>query len=559
MKNIIKNSFFICLLFLANSCTKLDQQIFDSPTPANAIKTQADVDNAIVGLYSQLNSWSAFKEQEFILYPWADDLSSVFTNAEGVWGAKINVNSGTANTSNVWSRFYQAISNANAVISYTQTLTLTDAYRAKARAEAKFIRGLCYFYLVQYYGPVPITTTVFDASTNLQPSRSSIDSVYQLILSDFAEGVTALPTRSAQIASEFNRATQGAAQGFLAKANLTYANYLDLNQRSSQSQVYYGRAKAEADSIINSGQYILLPDYAKLYDVSNKVLPYSEVIFGVAYARDPTQTNVTATGSNWAAYFNPSTKPNCGGNGTNKTGNGALKVHPWFYDRYNTGEYVNDYRVATTFTTTWVNTTGKTVVTYPLIPPTGALTESQPYINKYNDPGSITVQNCINDLYLLRFSEIYLIKAEAENELHGPTATALTAFNAVRARARLANGTPRTAPADLTLAQVPTKEAMRMKIFDERGLEFVGEFNRWFDLVRVRYSDNKRTMYEYQFGTFLQTLTAGLPTYNSTTKLWSAGRTEKTNIIPFDKKYLLYPIPANELSVNLNMTQNPGW
>ena len=35
-----------------------------------------------------------------------------------------------------------------------------------------------------------------------------------------------------------------------------------------------------------------------------------------------------------------------------------------------------------------------------------------------------------------------------------------------------------------------------MKIFDERGLEFVGEFNRWFDLVRVRYSDNTRTMYE---------------------------------------------------------------
>jgi len=42
--------------------------------------------------------------------------------------------------------------------------------------------------------------------------------VYQQIFSDFAEGVTALPTRSTQIAAEFNRATQGAAQGFLAKA-----------------------------------------------------------------------------------------------------------------------------------------------------------------------------------------------------------------------------------------------------------------------------------------------------------------------------------------------------
>jgi len=321
----------------------------------------------------------------------------------------------------------------------------------------------------------------------------------------------------------------------LAKANLTYANYLDLNQRSSESAVYYGRARSEADSIINGGQYILLSDYAKLYDISNKVLPYSEVIFGIVYTRDPTKVDVTCEGSNWANYFNPNTKPNCGGAGASKTGGGAFKVHPWFYDKYNTGDYVNDYRVATTFTTTWVNTTGKTVVTYPLIPPTGALTESQPYINKYNDPSATAAQNCGNDLYLLRFSEIYLIKAEAENELNGPTAASLAAFNAVRARARLANGTPRTTPTDVVLSQVPTKEAMRMKIFDERGLEFVGEFNRWFDLVRMRYSDNVRTMYEYQFGTFLPSLTAGLPTYNATLKTWSAGRTEKTNIIPFDK------------------------
>jgi hypothetical protein len=559
MKNIFIISIIICSLFIVSSCTKIDQQIYDAPTPTNAIKSQSDVDNSIIGLYSQLNSWSGFKEQEFILYPWADDLSSTFSNAEGLWGAKINVNSGTPNTYNVWNRFYQAISNANAVISYTQTLSLNDTYKAKARAEAKFIRGLCYFYLVQYYGAVPLTTTVFDANTNLQPTRASVDSVYQLILADFSEGVTTLPTRTAQPTSEFNRATQGAALGFMAKANLTYANYLDLNKRTSESVLYYGRAKAEADSLINSGQYSLLSDYAKLYDVTNKVAPYSEVIFGIAYSRDPTVVNVTAEGSNWAAYFNPSTKPNSGGNGAFKTGNGAIKVHPWFYDKYNSAEYVNDYRVATTFTTTWINTTGKTVVTYPLAPPTGGLTESQPYINKYNDPGSITVQNCINDLYLLRLSEIYLIKAEAENELNGPTAIAMTAFNAVRARARLANGTLRSAPADLVLAQAPTKEAMRMKIFDERGLEFVGEFNRWFDLVRMRYSDNARTMYEYQFGTFLPTLTAGLPTYNTTTKVWSTGRTEKTNIIPFDKKYLLYPIPANEIAVNQNMSQNPGW
>ena len=541
MKNTnFKITIIGCLLILM-SCAKVDQQIFDSPTPTNAIKTQADVDNAIIGLYSQLNSWSSFKEQEFILFAWADDLSSVFTNALGTWGAKVNVNSGTTNLTNVWSRNYQAISNANAVISYSQNLALTDAYKAKAIAEAKFIRGLNYFYLVQYFGAVPITTTVFDAQSNMKPVRNSVDSVYQLILSDFAEGVKSLPTRSAQASGEFNRATQGAAQGFMAKANLTYANYLDLQNRSSEAKLYYSRASAEADSIINSGQYFLITDYAKLWDLASEKNAYTEVLFGIAYAKDPSVTNVTAEGSNWAAYYNPSTKPNCGGNGTFKTGNGALKVHPWFYEKYSTGEYLNDYRTETTFTTTWVNTTGKTVVTFPLIPPTGALTESQPYINKYNDPGSITVQNCDNDLFLLRLAEIYLIKAEAENEINGPTAIALNAFNAVRARARNANGTARLTPVNITTAQVPSKESLRMKIFDERGLELVGEFNRWFDLVRMRYSDNSRTMYEYQFGTFLPSLTGGLPTYNATTKTWTTGRTEKTNIIPFDKKYLLYP------------------
>ena len=64
-------------------------------------------------------------------------------------------------------------------------------------------------------------------------------------------------------------------------------------------------------------------------------------------------------------------------------------------------------------------------------------------------------------------------------------------------------------------------------------------------------------MYEYQFGTFLPTLTPGLPVYKN--KVWSTGRTEASNIIPFDKKYMLFPIPANETAVNPNLTQNPGW
>jgi hypothetical protein len=562
MKNIHLSYTIIFVVLLTWSCTKVDQIIYDAPTPTSAIKTQADIDNAICGIYSKLNAWDCFKEQSFTTIPYADDLSSTATNNTGIWAARIGVNAGVSNTLNVWRAFFTCISNANAVLGYIETTKISDVYKTKARAEAKFLRGLAYFYLVQYYGGVPITTTVFNGSTDLNPSRASVDSVYKLILSDLKEATIGLPTRLVQPSTEFNRATQGSAYGYLAKANLTYANYLSLNNRSSESTKYYTDAKASADFIINSGQYSLIADYSKLWDVTQEKTAYTEVMFGIAYTRDAVTTNVVSEGSGWAAFYNPSSRPNVSGNGALKTGNGTYKVQPWFYERYTTGEYVNDYRVETSFLTSWNNTSAKLSIAFPFVPAVGVVigaTESQPYVNKYTDPNGVALQSNENDLFLLRFSEMYLIKAEAENELNGPTAEAFTAFNAVRARARKANGVARSAPADLTLTVAPTKQAFRMKIFDERGLEFVGEFNRWFDLVRMSAADDKTTMYEYQYATYLPTLVAGLPTYNATTRTWSNGRTEKTNVVPFDKKYLLFPIPTNELSVNNKMTQNPGW
>ncbi len=550
------------IFFGINACTKIDQKIYDTQT-TNNIKTQADVDLAILGLYAQFNSWSGFKEQFPLEIPlFADDLSSI----SGQWGTKLGITPSTTNIYNFWSRYYQAISNANAVIAYADSLKLTDTYKAKARAEAKFIRGLSYFYLVQYFGRVPITTTVFNYQSDFKPKRSSVDSVYNLIFSDLAEGITALPTRTNQVASEFNRATQGAAQGFLAKAYLTYGNYLDLNHRAGEAQIAYSHAKAQADSLIAYQPYQLMTDYAKLWDINNEKNAYNEVIFGIAYTRDYSLTDVTCEGSNFATFFNPTSRANICGNPKNGIGTGRVKVQPWLIERYTQGDFANskkdtiDYRVETSFLTTWADINGKTRFTFPFTGVTGNIAESQPYINKYKDPNGVAIEDNENDLFLLRLSEIYLIAAEAENEMNGP-ANALGTFNKVRQRARNANGISRTLPADLNLSQVSTKEAMRMKIFDERGLEFVGELNRWFDLVRMRYSDNIQTMYEYQFGTFLPSLTPGLPTYTAKTKVWSAGRTESTNIIPFDRKYLLLPIPNNELAVNANLKidQNPGW
>ena len=260
--------------------------------------------------------------------------------------------------------------------------------------------------------------------------------------------------------------------------------------------------------------------------------------------------------------WDPANKEILGGLGT---GSGSYKVHPWFYDYFTSGDYTNDYRGTSTFLTNWniTPTSGTKYVAYPSIPSNSKDTfPSQfPYINKYKDPKGLDASDHENDFFVLRLAEVYLIRAEAQNEYYGsPSAApnALSDINQLRARARNANiTTPRTLP--LNVPAGLSQNDFRKKIFDERGIEFIGEGKRWFDLVRMKGPDGTGTMYEYQFKTFLPTLPQGLPVYDRVSKSWSSGRVDPLSIVPFNSKYLLFPIPQSQRDLNNKLTQNSGW
>ncbi|MBA2760954.1 MAG: RagB/SusD family nutrient uptake outer membrane protein, partial [Segetibacter sp.] len=240
-------------------------------------------------------------------------------------------------------------------------------------------------------------------------------------------------------------------------------------------------------------------------------------------------------------------------------------------DYYRSGDYANitgatpviDYRNERAFMQRGFNSTqNKYYAVYPNIPATTAEgTINTPLIAKYIDPSGKDERNNGNDLYIIRLAEVYLIKAEAENELNGPTAIAQAAFNMVRARARQAAGIARPVPADV--ATNLTKDQFRMKIFDERGLELIAEGQRWFDLVRMRSPLSPvQTMYEYQVRVVLPTKPQVLPTYNTTTKKYSnANAVYAPAITPTTfPKFLLFPVPSTEILQNPNFgPQNPGW
>jgi hypothetical protein len=127
-----------------------------------------------------------------------------------------------------------------------------------------------------------------------------------------------------------------------------------------------------------------------------------------------------------------------------------------------------------------------------------------------------------NTVYI-RYAEVLLIKAEAENELNGPTSIAYEAINEVRRRAY--RHFPVTTPSEDDLPAGLTKAQFREALREERFSEFILEGQRWFDLVRWRI-------------------------------LVKTVSTEKTGVT--ERNYL-FPVPSSQITLNPNLTQNWGY
>ncbi len=567
--------FSLTILFVLQSC-KLDEILRDTPTMDN-LQTEADVTAVIRGMYAQLNDPSGFKFLGHIMLTvMADD---IYSTAGSEYGPYQDRSLTSTNTSPFWNRLYSTIGNANSLIGTVDKLTfLSAASKKRALGEAYFIRAFSYYYLVRLYGGVPLNIEATSATSNFYKPRNTVDEVYAQIFKDLKAASSSLPMQGQIAASELGRASKGAAQALLAQAYLTFGNQLSLKGQSPG--VNYQNAILYADSVINSAQYALLNDYGDLFDISKEDGAYKEVIFGVRFQTDASARAQPAAGSEFALRF-------AAGNTWGVTAGGAAggntyRVAHWFADYYRKGDYSNglstftpdiDYRNEKAFFQRGVNNLGRFFAVYPNIPgstipgSTADGTINDPLISKYIDAGGKDSRNHGNDFFIIRFAEIYLIKAEAENEINGNTAVARAAFNMVRARARRASGTARLIPADITSTTL-TKDQLRLKIFDERGLELVGEGQRWFDLVRMRSPlSATQTMYEYQFKVILNN-TANFPRtlptgFNTTTRRFTptAANAVYAPIVNVTvPKFLLFPVPASEINQNLNFgPQNTGW
>lgn len=549
------------------SCLKED--IYDTPNPS-IIKNEDDVTAVIYGAYSELNDAAAFKYQGMMmLFLGADDIYTEAGSELGAYGSKVFTGSHTAA---FWNRLNATVADANNLIATLDQLELDSAFEQRAYGEAYFLRAFSYYYLVRLYGGVPIRTEPVNINSNFYLKRNTVDEVYTQIFSDLKKASELLPLYTQISQADLGRASKGAAQAILAQAYLTYGNQKGLKGQDATTE--YQNSVLYADSVINSNQYALLNNYGDLFDITKESGAYNEVIFGVRFQTDQQARAQPAAGSEFALRFGAPNTDFVSGNGARGNGDGTLRVMHWIADYYRTGDYatgtgtnkVIDYRNEKAFFQRGYHSVqNKYYAVYPNLPSGNEGNITTPLIAKYIDPNGKDSRNNGNDHFIIRLGEVYLIKAEALNELEGPSANALAAFNKVRERARKADGVARTVPANLTSSTSLTKDAFRMKIFDERGLELIGEGQRWFDLVRMRSPlSASQTMYEYQFTVRLtdeSKYPRKLPTYQTGPKKYS-----NANAIYYPAfnvsvpKFLLYPIPYTEMTINRNFgEQNPGW
>ncbi|MEZ5104981.1 MAG: RagB/SusD family nutrient uptake outer membrane protein [Draconibacterium sp.] len=200
----------------------------------------------------------------------------------------VRYNSSLAELESFWNLLYLEIGRTNSAIERSENIEYSDPAKKIIRvSEAKFLRALSYFYLVQTWGdvPMPLVETI---TPDKNVVRVPAADVYTQIIKDLTEAEAALPAT----ATDYGRVTKGAVQFLLARVYLTRG--WNFNNSLGGSAADFNTALSYADKVIAA--YPLVPQYSSLFPKRSKnpLNQYtgaqnaknSEVVFAIQYSGD---------------------------------------------------------------------------------------------------------------------------------------------------------------------------------------------------------------------------------------------------------------------------------
>jgi len=496
-----------------SACTNLTEVPKDALTPTNAFHNEPEVLAGVASVYAQLRSTM---DDRYNLAEVTTDEIIVPTRGQdwydnGAWLELYkhtwNANSGTAlgAMNGAWNNLFSGVARANLMIDVITQAGGPTA--ATTLAELRTLRAWYYYLLMDFYGGVPLVT-----STKVEASpRVTRDSLFRFIESELKDTRTILP--ATRPAGEAGRVTRGVANAMLASLYLNAQVYSGTVTASglTKGTARWADAIAAADAVINSGLYTLEPTWKKNFAPDNH--DSKENIFFIS--NTDAQPGLGMNFPHRTLHYNQLNTQGGPWNGfttiaeTYKAFDPADKRRDIFLVgqqySFDTNLPVKD-RAGNSLVFT--DTIGKE---------TAAAENEGPRYNKFPPkPGVPDAGSEPNNFPFFRLAEMYLIKAEAMNEL-GQTAGAIDLVNTyIRARQFAA---PKPLAAGLSQA------AARDAIFAERLFEFTGEGKRRSDMIRA--------------GTYINTR-----------------RFKATASAPYK---ILFPIPQTQIASNPLLTQNPGY
>jgi starch-binding outer membrane protein, SusD/RagB family len=513
----IKIFIFLSMLFCLG-CSEQFLDVFpeDKITTANFPQNEADVKLALNGVYALLRESSIYNQGLFGF----GILDGATPNGFN-WGntpiAKIGNGQLSSQDGDIvtfrWTRCYAIIFRANYLLNALEKVTLKDNVKATFRGEAHFLRGLAYSLLVDSYGGVPLIVDAISADEARNLSRATKDEIWTQVISDYDVAIQNLAIK----APDVGRADKGAALGMKMRAYLYQNKYDKVLEVISQIEAL--------------NKYGLYPSYEGLFKSENE--NNKEVLFDIQYI----------SGENSQGSF---LDQFCG------TGTGSFTRGTRYVP---TDDLVNAYETLDGSPVDPQNPyknrdprLGFTVV----VPGSYILGFQFPnYLypgGAYNHPGNRlkhlstrkyrenqmaalppSGQSNINNI-VLRYADVLLSKAEALIETNKNVDEAIALINRVR-----------TERNDVKLLPLPTgltQAEARARLRKERRIEFAMEGLYWSDIKRWNI---------------------GKQIYPVVIKDHLGGIIETKFPGGYQEHYNLLPIPVNELSLNPNLQQNPGW